>query len=223
MNILLLTSSVTTEQHQQFCNTLALQLGKTLLTTDTPPGDIEEYTQAHDVDLLCISCHNRRKTLQQHLQACRSLRIPYLFLTDTMQLTASLHRMLLPVTLLQEEVHKAETAAHLARFTGAGTVLLQAKDYGSKARQNTQRIGTLLEKFNLPYTIEDGRKDSFHLLREATDRQRELGYDLLLLTASRDYGLDDIVFGPPERHALQHSLVPVMLLNPRGDLYSLCD
>ena len=53
--------------------------------------------------------------------------------------------------------------------------------------------------------------------------QTETGHQLLVLTTSREYGLDDILFGPPERHAIQRSQVPVMLINPRADLFSLCD
>ena len=67
------------------------------------------------------------------------------------------------------------------------------------------------------------RKDSFKLTQEAAERQRDFQHDLLILTASRDYGLDDILFGPPERKAIQRALVPVMLVNPREDLFSLCD
>jgi nucleotide-binding universal stress UspA family protein len=46
---------------------------------------------------------------------------------------------------------------------------------------------------------------------------------LILLTASREYGLDDWLFGPPEQYVIRHSQVPVMLINPRADLFSLCD
>ena len=60
-------------------------------------------------------------------------------------------------------------------------------------------------------------------MQEASERQRDFQHDLLILTASRDYGLDDILFGPPERKAIQRALVPVMLVNPREDLFSLCD
>ena len=41
--------------------------------------------------------------------------------------------------------------------------------------------------------------------------------------ASREYGLDDWLFGPPEQYVICHSPVPVMLVNPRADLFSLCD
>ena len=44
---------------------------------------------------------------------------------------------------------------------------------------------------------------------------------LLMISASRDYGLDDILFGPKELKVIK-STVPVMVINPRGDLYALC-
>ena len=75
----------------------------------------------------------------------------------------------------------------------------------------------------ISYEVCMARKDSFKLIQEAAERQRDFQHDLLILTASRDYGLDDILFGPPERKAIQRALVPVMLINPREDLFSLCD
>jgi len=62
-----------------------------------------------------------------------------------------------------------------------------------------------------------------HISKEATDRQKDFLSDMIMLTASRDYGLDDLIFGPPERHVITRSNVPVMLTNPRGDLFDLCD
>jgi hypothetical protein len=117
----------------------------------------------------------------------------------------------------------------LARKTGAHIILLQANDYGSHARQNVNRIVTHINAVaertgeKISYEIVLARKDSFSIIREASERQRDFQHDLLILTASRDYGLDDILFGPPERKAIQRALVPVMLVNPREDLFSLCD
>ena len=140
-----------------------------------------------------------------------------------------LHRLLVPVSMLEEEVYKAEMCTYIARKTGAHIILLKAHDYGSHAQQNTNRIITHIRSVaertgeNITYEVVEAKKDSFSLIREASERQRDFQHDLLVLTASRDYGLDDILFGPPERHAIRHSLVPVMLINPREDLFSLCD
>ena len=189
-----------------------------------------------------IECANDRRVIQRQLNACREERRPYIFITNTMNIKP-LRRLLVPVSMLEEETYKAEISTYIARKTGAHIILLQANDYGSKARQNVNRIVTHIEHINeriqnsaaesdtgdaskehlISYEIAQARKDSFSLIREASERQRDFQHDLLILTASRDYGLDDILFGPPERKAIQHAIVPVMLVNPREDLFSLCD
>lgn len=179
-------------------------------------------------DIIRIECENNARVIQHHLNALREERKPYVFITKTMNIKP-LRRLLVPVSMLEEETYKAEIGTYLARKTGAHIILLQANDYGSHARQNVNRIVTHIKAVSertgepISYEIAQARKDSFKLTQEAAERQRDFQHDLLILTASRDYGLDDILFGPPERKAIQKALVPVMLVNPREDLFSLCD
>ena len=186
-------------------------------------------------DIRLVECANNARIIQRQLNDCREERRPYVFVTPTMTIKP-LRRIVVPVSMLEEETYKAEICTYLARKTGAHIVLLQAKDYGSHARQNVNRIVTHIKHINenltshsetvshlISYEIVIARKDSFGIVREAAERQREFQSDLLVLTASREYGLDDILFGPPERKAIQHSPVPVLLVNPRADLFSLCD
>ena len=179
-------------------------------------------------DIRLVQCDNRRSAIQHELNACRDERRPYVFITNTMTIKP-LQRLLVPVSMLEEETYKAEICTYLARKTGAHIILLQANDYGSHARQNVNRIVThirgVMERTGetISFEVVEARKDSFSLVREASERQRDFRHDLLILTASRDYGLDDILFGPPEQHAIRRALVPVMLVNPREDLFSLCD
>lgn len=183
-------------------------------------------------DIRLIECENKSRVIQHHLNECREERRPYVFITNTMNIK-TLRRLLVPVSMLEEETYKAEICTYIARKTGAHIILLQANDYGSHARQNVNRIVTHIEKVSrklvedgqqpISYEIAQARKNSFKLTQEAAERQRDFQHDLLILTASRDYGLDDILFGPPERKAIQKALVPVMLVNPREDLFSLCD
>lgn len=179
-------------------------------------------------DIRLVECENKARIIQQQLNACRDERRPYVFITNTMTIKP-LRRLLVPVSMLEEETYKAEICTYLARKTGAHIILLQANDYGSHARQNVNRIVTHIKAVSersgepISYEVAQARKNSFKLIQEAAERQRDFQHDLLVLTASRDYGLDDILFGPPERKAIQHALVPVMLVNPREDLFSLCD
>ncbi len=234
MNFTLITTSKQIpELHLLFAKDLAEKMGKEFrvetLSHSVSDIDLEDYAADNSVDLFFISCRNQARTIQRYLNACRNLRLPYIFLTDTMQriyafCTAQYApRILMPVSMLEEEVYKAEIGVHLARFTGAETILLQAKDYGSKAAHNVQKIQGLYDKFALPYEVQMAKKDSFSIVKETADRQKDFVPDLSILTASRDYGLDDLIFGPVERYAIMHSNIPVMLINPRGDLFALCD
>lgn len=194
-------------------------------------------------DIRYIHCLNRSRIIQQHLNDCRDERRPYVFITDTMPPSASaviqrsglsgeagqIGTILVPISFLEEEVYKSEICTYLARKTGAEILLLLANDYGTKAKQNLDKIITHIEKVkertgaDIRYRVLQAKKNSFSLAKEAVERQAEWKNDLLILTASREYGLDDILFGPPERHAILRSRIPVMLINPRADLFSLCD
>lgn len=185
-------------------------------------------------DIRVEHCDGSRRGIQQVLDACREERRPYLVTTPLTYNLSPLTSILVPITMLEEEVYKAEICTYLARKTGAHLILLRANDYGSKAIKNTQRIithiRTIAERTGEPITYEEriAKGDSFHIHKElpvlsSTLQGGDRGGLLILLTASREYGLDDWLFGPPEQYVIRHSQVPVMLVNPRADLFSLCD
>ena len=205
----------------------------------------------HTDDIRVEHCDGTRRGVQQVLDACREERRPYLVIKEqgTRSKDISLTNdqtnqngldswflvpgssILVPITMVEEEVYKAEICTYLARKTGAHLILLRANDYGSKARSNTQRIithiQTIAERTGARITYEEriAKGDSFHIHKEL--HQLPIANNqypsLILLTASREYGLDDWLFGPPEQYVIRHSPVPVMLVNPRADLFSLCD
>ena len=199
----------------------------------------------HTDDIRVEYCDGTRRDIQRVLDACREERRPYLVIkNDELRIkndspadtenhskfkiqNSKLTSILVPVSMLEEEVYKAEICTYLARKTGAHLILLRARDYGSKAKQNTQRIITHIQTIaertgeEISYEVQEAKRDSFSFHKDF--HNGEWKHDLLLLTASREYGLDDWLFGPPELYAIRHSQVPVMLVNPRADLFSLCD
>ena len=225
------------DAHQRWAERLTLAMGKRYLsinaddlTTTSDPDLFSTYLQEQGVDLIFISAECDKRIVQRFLNACRSLRIPYVFLTPEMrkmpvlaEMETSLHTILAPVTMLEEEVYKAEILGHLSRFTNADIYILRAKDYGHRAEHNAGKIRTFLEHQSLPSRTLIARKDSLSLHKELPLQAKEQTADLIVLTASREYGLDDLIFGPAERYVILHSPIPVLLLNPRDDLFSLCD
>lgn len=185
-------------------------------------------------DIRIEHCEGSRRSIQQVLDACREERRPYVLIKKDLKEHSRLATILVPITMLEEEVYKAEICTYLARKTGANIILLRANDYGSKAKRNTQRIithiRTICERTGNKITYEEqvAKGDSFHIHKELASisynlQKKDKGGILILLTASREYGLDDWLFGPPEQYVIRHSSVPVMLVNPRSDLFSLCD
>ena len=185
-------------------------------------------------DIRIEHCEGSRRSIQQVLDACREERRPYVLIKKDLKEHSKLTTILVPITMLEEEVYKAEICTYLARKTGAHIILLRANDYGSKAKRNTQRIithiRTICERTGNKITYEEqvAKGDSFHIHKELASisynlHEKDKGGILILLTASREYGLDDWLFGPPEQYVIRHSSVPVMLVNPRADLFSLCD
>ncbi len=163
-----------------------------------------------------------KKTIRTLLSDCREIRIPYLFFKDTFT-ALNLTKIILPVGFLEEELEKAQFAAAFGRFCGSEVKMFQANDFGSKAANNALKMKELFDKFNFQYTIEIASSDSFKIDRESIILAQKHQAGILIVSASRDYGLDDLIFGPKEFHVVKNSDTPVLIVNPRGDLYALCD
>ena len=182
-----------------------------------------EVCEAEEASFLFIQLPNgQTNNIRRLLNDCRELRIPYLFYKDSFK-TLDLTKVILPIGFLEEELEKAQFAAAFGRFCGSEVKMLLANDYGSKAATNAEKMKELFEKFEFRYTLDNAIKDSFKVEAESIQVAEKEQAGIIIVSASRDYGLDDILFGPKEYHVLKKSPVPVLLVNPRGDLYALCD
>lgn len=202
--------------------TLGLRLNKNTTTLPDFAENIQDTCDQMSVDLLFIATNKTRKTIKYYLKACRTLRIPYIFIDNTAN-TLLPQTILSPISFLEEEIEKAHYIAHIARHTNVNIQLMQAKDVGSKAKKNIEKLCIIFHKFNITPEIIQAQSNSFSIGKEGAQKANQEKIDLLVLLASRDYGLDDILFGPYELHAIRKCNSSVMLVNPRGDLYALCD
>ena len=180
---------------------------------------MEEYEQR--AVIFELDGNGRYRNCKKALKLCRQLRIPYYFVKPEQKIDYK--RVLVPVGFLVEEREKGVFSSGMGRFFQSEILLMTANDYGSRAKENTKGIKTLLDKFSIKYTDIEAKKNSFKVEIEAVKRAEELNAGLLLISASREYGMDDIIFGPKEQKVIGKSTVPVMVINPRKDLYALCD
>jgi nucleotide-binding universal stress UspA family protein len=204
---------------------LATALGKEFLVEnlDLRLNNLSNFCEEKEVSFLFIQLiENKARKIQQLLNACRELRIPYIIYKNSFE-NLRTNKIILPVNFLEEEVEKAQFASAFGRFCNSEIYILQANDYGSKAATNVERMQELFNKFDLNLQVEKAKGDSFKVDKEAVNKAIELKAGLIIITASRDYGLDDILFGPREQHLIRKSSIPLLIVNPRADLYALCD
>ena len=208
---------------ETLANKIATQMDFTIReVTINDLNNIDNLVEQEDAALLIIGINNN-KEIQYHLNKCRQLRVPYIFIKNTTNTNYDIKTILLPITNLEEEREKAPFASSFARHFNCPITIYQPNDYGSKAATNIEAIKNLLNTFNLNHTTTKGKKDSNNIELETAINNQTTNNALLIISASRDYGLDDIIFGPKERKIIKKTNIPTMLINPRGDLYALCD
>lgn len=182
--------------------------------------DVSTVLEEMDASLVVVQLSGQ-VSVQQFLNAFKTLRIPYLFVHPTDQ--PHFEKVALPVTFLIEDKEKGPFAAAFGRFFGSKLLIFKPKDYGTKAMQNIEAMQTLFDSFDLNYEVIQARKNSYDVEREVALGFLTNSIDLVIISASREYGLDDIIFGSKERKIITHASMPVLVINPRGDLYTLCD
>ena len=202
-------------QHTTRC----LHLADTTSDNDVRAADLADLLEQIDASMLIVEVANRRE-IQPCLNACRDLRIPYLFVRAGNE--PKFEKVALPVTFLQEEKEKGPFAAAFGRFFHSKLTIFRPKDYGTRAAKNIDAMKSLFDSFSLDYEEVNARKGSDGVEREAALWAQQ-NADMVIVSASREYGLDDIIFGSKERKILEKTTLPVLLVNPRGDLYALCD
>lgn len=186
-------------------------------------NDLATFAEENDAAMILyeITDNASTKSIRKLLNCSRNLRMPYLFVKPGEKTDFS--SILVPITFLEEDKEKAPFSSAFGRFLQTKITLLTANDYGSKAKKNTDAIRTLLDSFSLTYNVSTAKKDSFGIEKEAIEKAITENYDLVILSASREYGLDDWLFGPKEQKLIKKAKVALIFINPRADLYALCD
>ena len=160
----------------------------------------------------------QRNKILKHLKAFRDLRVPYIGVKNGVEIGV-LDNILIPVGFLPEEKEKAPWGNSFMKYCNSKITLLQPKDKGTRAKKNVEFIEKVFKSYNRNYQLIKGSKSSFKIEFESISKKE---YDMYFITGSRAYGLDDVFFGPKEYHVLKKADKPVLIINPRDDIYVLC-
>lgn len=181
---------------------------------------IAEAIEQQDAVMVVFESDNKRRAIQEKLTSCRNLRIPYFFVPQGLDVIVPT-KVALPMSFLIEEREKATWGRSLNRYFQSQFTILKPNDKGTRAAKNVKYVEEFFDKLSIPYSTVKGKKSSFKNDKEVLSSLSEWA-NLIIVTASREYGLDDQLLGPKELHIIRKSSLPLMMLNPRDDLYILC-
>ncbi len=187
---------------------------------------LNKLMEAHD-SVMVIFAYNRKHLWQKNrisdiLMACRDLRIPYIGVPEDGDTFKGLKKIALPIGFLVEEKEKAPLSNVFSEYCGASIEMIQPKDKGKRAMYNVEFIQKILQNYQREPLLIKGTKSSFKIEFEALQLAKERHYDIVFISGSREYTLDDIFFRPKEGKILWKANIPILIINPRDDIYVLC-
>lgn len=161
------------------------------------------------------------------LKMFRNARIPYV-IADASPGKDLYKKLVLPVNYYIENKEKALWASYFGRFHSSEISIIHTsfRDKGYKVLQESilKFIRQFFNEFCLNYTLHHTGNIPVSIDRFALTYAREINAGIIIVMTTLEYAFDDYLFGPPEKKILQEiSGVPVMFINPRKDLYCMCD
>jgi len=174
--------------------------------------------------------HEKEKALfnaKNILKMFRNARIPYV-IADAPPAEELYKKIVLPVNYYIENKEKALWASYFGRFNASEISIIHTsfRDKGYKLLQENilKFIRQFFNEFSLNYELHHTGSIPVSIDRYSLTYAREINAGMIIVMTTLEYAFDDYLFGPPEKKIMQEiSGIPVMFINPRKDLYCMCD
>ncbi|PTN09847.1 hypothetical protein C8N47_103141 [Mangrovibacterium marinum] len=194
----------------------------------TLKGNLEQgitrIAEEYDGIMLVLSSDK----LKPKIRALQQSQIPFLFVNGSTSHCLGYDQVMLPVDYRKVMKDTSLWASYFARFNQSAINVLcareNAKENQKMVKKNRLFIEQLLRKFKVNAHIEQAQKGSFGLPTEALERSKTRGDKLMIIPASQHINLIDLLVGLPETKLIRQAKnIQVMCINPKRDMYILCD
>ncbi len=207
---------------------LKKDLPRMSISSLTLKGDLSEaidrVAEQYDGIMLILATDR----LKQKMAALQLSPIPFLFVSGSSESQLRYDKILLPVDFRTVMKDTSLWASYFGRFNKSSTLVLSANDNDldqkKKIKKNIRFIEKLLMNLQLDVKFENAKKGSLGLPGESLSKCTATKSNLLIIPSSKNISLIDMIIGLPEtkiiKKAKEH---PVLCINPKRDMYILCD
>jgi hypothetical protein len=166
--------------------------------------------------------------VKSKLPALQRSQIPFLFVKGSISNYLEYKHVALPVDFRKVMKDTSLWASYFGRFNHSAISVLSASEKDKEGahgiKKNLKFIEKLLYKLHLDVNFKTTEKGSFGLPFEALDQCKKNGQDLLIIPSSKNISLIDLIVGLPETKIIKKAgQIPVLCINPKRDMYILCD
>ncbi len=185
---------------------------------------IDRIAEQYDGIMLVLTAD----VLKQKMLALQLSPIPFLFVKKSNEDQLRYDKVLLPVDFRKVMKDTSLWASYFGRFNNSSILVLGAndknKDQKKKIRNNLKFIEKLLYNLHLNVKFKTAKRSSFGLPAEALQMCDDSKTNLLIIPSSKNISLIDLIIGLPEKKIIKKTKEhPVLCINPKKDMYILCD
>lgn len=185
---------------------------------------MEELADTNEAVLIVT----RRAAYPKLSKILRASPIPFLFVDEKQAAIPEYKKIILPIDLRKESKDAILWSSYFARFNSSLVDVLAAtdkvKENARSVTKNLLSVKNLFAKFNLGVKFFKGKKSSLKIQFEALEHAAQSDADLLIILGSSYISFFDVIIGLPEKKILKKAGdLPVLVINPRKDMYILCD
>jgi len=157
----------------------------------------------------------------------RNLRVPLIVVHDIMPRKTMYSHIVLPLDFNRESKEKSAWAGHISTLNHSKVkILIRAyKDdyFAASLRNNIVLVKKLYKNLEVDYDIVKEPDITVDIDKYAVEYAWLNNADLLVIMATKDIAVDDLLLGLKEKKIVDNKYkLPVMLINPRDDLYLPC-
>ncbi len=157
----------------------------------------------------------------------RNLRVPLIVVHDVMPRKTIYSHIILPLDFNRESKEKSAWAGHISTLNQSKVrILIRVyKDsyLAASLRNNIVLVKKLYRNLEVDYDIVKEPDITVDIDKYAVEYAWLNNADLLVIMATKDIAIDDLLLGLKEKKIVDNKYkLPVMLINPRDDLYLPC-
>lgn len=189
------------------------------------------YQKLNGLVVVCGLNSNKNKsqffTTTSFVTDYRNLRIPLLAVWDELNIKSFFQHIILPLDFNRESKEKSAWAGYIAKLKQSRVSVLTRnyKDayFSASLRNNMATVIKLFNEFEIDYQFKNEPDIRCPIEKYAVEYAWLNKGDLLVLTATKDLAVDDLLFGLKEKKIIENKYrLPVLLVNPRDDIYLPC-